>query len=149
MPVLDTCGNVYDASWQQLDSFLFPFLIISSAAYADKHLSAAAFCIVDMPVVAAGRFKGDIENGYLLGGNGSKVAVADKVLSVGVRFAYREEDRCGILFFLGYCSCLLVQTSFARRKTAQAFGQPTYIAACVMIAAISSLVTPFALALAR
>ena len=42
MPVLDTCGNVYDASWQQLDSFLFPFLIISSAAYADKHLSAGS-----------------------------------------------------------------------------------------------------------
>ena len=41
------------------------------------------------------------------------------------------------------------QTSFARRNTAQPFGQPTYMVAWVMIAAISSFVTPWALAFCR
>ncbi len=34
------------------------------------------------------------------------------------------------------------QTSFARRNTAQPLGQPTYMVAWVMMAAISSFVTP-------
>ena len=41
------------------------------------------------------------------------------------------------------------QTSFARRNAAQPFGQPTYIVAWVMMAEISSLVTPFAFAFCR
>ena len=41
------------------------------------------------------------------------------------------------------------QTSLARRNTAQPFGQPTYMVACVMMAAISSLVTPCAFAFCR
>lgn len=40
-------------------------------------------------------------------------------------------------------------TSFARRNTAHAFGQPTYIPAWVIAEAISSLVTPFAFAFCR
>ena len=41
------------------------------------------------------------------------------------------------------------QTSFARRNTAQPLGQPTYMVAWVMMAAISFRVTPWALAFCR
>ncbi len=41
------------------------------------------------------------------------------------------------------------QTSFTMRSTAQPFGQPQYMVACVTTATISSWLTPFALAFCR
>ncbi len=67
MPVLYLGRYIDNLSRSHLNCFLAPFLIIASSANADKHLTAAAFSVVDMPVVAAGRLKGNIENRYLLG----------------------------------------------------------------------------------
>lgn len=53
MPVLNTCRDVYAIPRIHFDSIFAPFLIISSAGNADKNLSSAFVCIMNMPVISA------------------------------------------------------------------------------------------------
>ena len=70
----------------------FPFFLIPSASgNTDEHLSSAFCGVVNMPVVAAPRFKGHIGYIDLLPGNGCEVAVAGEVHGICiVRFSDRE-----------------------------------------------------------
>ena len=95
MPMLYPGRDIYNISGSKLSCRASPLLIISTPSHADKHLSTAAFGVMDMPVIAAGRLKGHVEHRYLLGGNGGKVALSHKVFSVRVCLPYGEKQ--GIL----------------------------------------------------
>ena len=49
------------------------FLVPATTRHTDKHLSSALGGVMDVPVVAATRFEGDIGNGNLLVGNLCKI----------------------------------------------------------------------------
>ena len=53
MPVFYFCRDIDAVAWLHLDGFLALFLIIAASCNADKNLSAACFCMMDMPVVTA------------------------------------------------------------------------------------------------
>jgi hypothetical protein len=61
-----------------------PLLIEAASGHADQDLAAAAFGVMDVPVVAAARLKGHIENTDLFRGNGRKKAPACKILRKAV-----------------------------------------------------------------
>lgn len=66
VPVLHVGRNMDDRAWKDL-LYRFPrFLIPTSASHTDKHLSAAFSGTVDVPIVAATGFEGDVGNGNLL-----------------------------------------------------------------------------------
>ena len=53
VPVFYACRDVDAVARFHLDGFFALFLIITASGNADEDLSAAALCVVDMPVVAA------------------------------------------------------------------------------------------------
>ena len=57
MPVLDVCGDVYCVSGMEFACWFAPFLIPASSGRNDEYLSAAIFCVVDVPMIPAGRLK--------------------------------------------------------------------------------------------
>lgn len=72
MPVLYTSGNIDHAAWMECLGLPAPFLIPAAAVSAEQDLPAAFGRMVNMPVVAAPWFKGDIrkENSFLGIGEG-------------------------------------------------------------------------------
>lgn len=62
MPVLYTCRNVDTVARLHLYGILTPFLIVATPRHTDKDLPAALRSVMNMPVVAATRFKSHIEN---------------------------------------------------------------------------------------
>lgn len=87
MPVLYALGNVDYVARKELHGRLAPLLIPSFARDADENLAST---VVDMPIIAAAWFKGDIAHGLhrllALGQvfrcQGSQIAVAHEVLGV-------------------------------------------------------------------
>lgn len=57
---------------------LSPLLVEAPAADADQDLTAAAFCMMDMPVIAASRLEGHIVNPNLLHGDRREIPSVDK-----------------------------------------------------------------------
>lgn len=82
----------------------FTFLLIpATAGYADKHLSATLSCMVDVPVVTAAWFKGDIGNACLFTRDRGEVTVTSEILCIsGVWFSDRKNhfalERCFFIF---------------------------------------------------
>ena len=70
--VLDLRGNVHHIARMQLLRRFAPFLIVAPACHADKDLPTALCGMVDVPVVPAARFKGDVVNANLCGGQGAR-----------------------------------------------------------------------------
>lgn len=104
MPVLNAGGDFDDGSRCHFYGIFAPFLIPASSADADQNLTAPGFRVVNMPVVFASRFKGDVGNRKRSAGNGSQPAAAVKILRIGVVWlSNREEDglrvsiQCGII----------------------------------------------------
>ena len=105
------------------------FLIPAFAACNEQDLVAVG---VNVPVIAAGRFKADVGNGCRCVGGGSQtcqIALPDKHVGVPfVFFAKRKNAVFDLLFaVLGvhfYAPCL-PYTSFAKLNADHAFGQPT------------------------
>ena len=69
MPMLHAGRNVYAVTRLHRNRFLAPFLIPSSAPDTDQNLAAAAFGMMDMPVVLTARLKGNIVDSDLRSGN--------------------------------------------------------------------------------
>ena len=69
MPMLHANRNVYAVTRLHRNRFLAPFLIPSSAPDTDQNLAAAAFGMMDMPVVLTARLKGNIVDSDLRSGN--------------------------------------------------------------------------------
>ena len=53
MPVLYTLRNIDAVARLHFNSFFSPFLIVATSCYTDQNLSAALFCVMDMPVIPA------------------------------------------------------------------------------------------------
>ena len=60
-----SCRNIDTISRFHFYCFFSFFLIVSTSCNADKNLSASAFCMMNMPVIPATRFKSHIENSNL------------------------------------------------------------------------------------
>lgn len=80
VPMLDICGDRYNVAGFQALSGLAVLLVPALAVHTDKQLSAARFSVMDMPIVAAARLKGNIRDKDRLLGVGKRfeIAVADK-----------------------------------------------------------------------
>ena len=84
VPVFDLGRNVYNIAGDEQLRGLARFLIVASSCHADKNLPAAGFRVVDVPVVAAARFKGYIVNANLLRRKRCEIALPDKIFRKGI-----------------------------------------------------------------
>ena len=92
VPMLHVGRNMDDCAWENLLCRLAFFLIPAASGYTYQHLPAAFCGVVRVPVVAATRLKGNIEERYLTVRYFRKITVALEVFGVsGVRFANRED----------------------------------------------------------
>ena len=66
VPVLHVGRNMDYCAGENLLCRFSRFLIPTSASHTDEHLSAAFSGTVDVPIVAATGFEGDVGNGNLL-----------------------------------------------------------------------------------
>ena len=96
MPVLDVRRNHDDAALVQADRRLALFLIPAFACGAEQQLTAARSRVMDVPVVAAARLKGDVRREQTGLGVGQRVQkrVADEKLGVGGIGRTRAELVC-------------------------------------------------------
>ena len=65
MPVLDFGRNIDAIARFHFDRRLAFFLIITASGNANNDLTAAVFGMMDVPIVAAARFEGDVVNSDL------------------------------------------------------------------------------------
>ena len=79
VPVFDSGRNVDDGARKDFLCFLAFLLIPAASVDAYQHLPSAFSGLVDMPVVAASRFKRDMGNIGLLVENREEVAVAKEI----------------------------------------------------------------------
>ena len=93
VPVLDIRGDIDHISRMERLGFLTPFLIPVLSGDADKNLSAALVCMVDMPAIAASRLKRHIEDANLLGRERRKVAFA---LLISSRISCRSNSTASV-----------------------------------------------------
>ncbi len=104
MPELCVCRNCDNGTRRHRNGLLTRFLIPAPSAYTDEKLSAAGFCMMNMPVVAASRFERYVVHRKRRGGNFGKITVPRKVLCIrSIRFADRKENRILILLFCAQC----------------------------------------------
>ena len=101
VPVLDPGRNVYHIAGAQLLCRFAPFLIVTSTGHTDEDLSAAAFSVMNVPVVTAAGFKGHIVNTNLLRRKRCEIALPDKIFRKGVIGCADGKDH--FLLMLGFC----------------------------------------------
>src|SRR5699024_9417478 len=92
VPVLNLRGNVYHVPGMELSGRLLPFLIPALAIGAQQNLPAL---MVDMPVVAALRFKGYIVYPDAMDVQGFQIAVASKIPVIRFVGFTQAEQRVG------------------------------------------------------
>lgn len=63
---------------------LVPLLIPSAACGYQENLSAALIGMMDVPIVATSRLKGDISDGHLLGAKHREITLPSEVLCIGI-----------------------------------------------------------------
>ena len=125
MPMFYVGRYVYDVTRMQFYGG-FPFLLIPSATgYANEHLASAAGGVVDVPIIAATGFEGDVVERNLFGRYGCQIAVACEVLCVGcVGFAYGKQhfalEGCFAIVACGIVSPYL----FGKANAPHALGHP-------------------------
>ena len=91
MPMLHVGRNMDDCAWEDFLRRLAFFLIPATSGYTYQPLSAATCSMVRVPVVAATRLEGNVEERYLAVGYLCQITVAFEVFGIsGVGFANRE-----------------------------------------------------------
>jgi len=80
MPVLHFCRNIDAVTRFHFYSFFTFFLIISSSGNTYQDLPASTFCMMDVPVISASRFKCHIKNSNLRSRDWCKKTSAGKIL---------------------------------------------------------------------
>lgn len=80
MPMLNTRRNVDNVAGMQLPDGLSSLLIVAPPGGAEQNLTAAGLHVVDVPVVPASRFKGDMEDSDLICGERRQIALPSEVL---------------------------------------------------------------------
>ena len=102
MPMLDASRNVHHVAGLQFHRRLAPFLIVAAARRRNENLATALLCMMDMPVVAARRFKSHVPDTHLFLADHVEIALAHEILGVGVvRLAHREHTP--VLAWHGFC----------------------------------------------
>ena len=101
VPVLYTYRNIYYTAGAQLLCRFAPFLIVTSTSHTDEDLSAAAFGVMNVPVVTAAGFKGHIVNADLLRRKRCEIALPDKIFRKGVIGCADGKDH--FILMLGFC----------------------------------------------
>ena len=99
MPVFYPGRNLHNITrLHSLCRFTF-FLIPAFSVYADKNLSTAFGCMMNMPVIPASRFKGDIADCECLSRSGQyiQIGLTDKILRIGIVRLSPSEKSAGIL----------------------------------------------------
>ena len=81
MPVFYLGRNRNDGARRHLNGFFAPFLVPTATSDADEYLH---LLVVDVPVVAATRFEGDIHHATT---NICQIALANEILAVWIRLA--------------------------------------------------------------
>ena len=82
MPVLDAGGDVDHIAGVQLLRLFAPFLIVTAPGHADEDLSAAAFGVMNVPVVAAINWTTSPQSLVVAGFNGIHIcALCESVLT--------------------------------------------------------------------
>ena len=76
--------NIYHIARAQLLCRFAPFLIVTSTSHTDEDPSAAAFGVMNVPVITAAGFKGHIANTGLLHRKRCEIALSDKIFCKGV-----------------------------------------------------------------
>jgi len=84
MPMLCIRGNTDHLTGCHLYRILSPCPVAAPASNTDQHLSTAALCMMDVPVVAASRLECHVEYRNLLGGYRSRIALSNEELTVGI-----------------------------------------------------------------
>ena len=77
---------------------------------------------MDVPVVAAARFKGDIEDADLAGGKGGKIALANKILCEPIIGLANGEHHVILMCFPGMCRAFLSPYLFCHAESCPCFG---------------------------
>ena len=91
VPVLYLGWYVHYVSGMKLAGLFAVFLIPSASRYANQHLTAAVFRVMNVPVVAAGRLKRYVVYRNLRGRHRREIALSDKILGESVvLFSYRK-----------------------------------------------------------
>ena len=104
MPVLNAGRDGDFISREHFHSGFAPFLIVAVSADADQNLSAAFFCFMNMPVVAAARFEGHVEDGNTSCADRSQPGFAGEELGKAViGVSDGEEDCRSIILKLFFC----------------------------------------------
>ena len=101
VPVFYANRNIYHIAGAQLLCRFAPFLIVTSSGHADEDLSAAVFRMMNVPVVAAARFKGHIVNTDLLRRKWCEITLSDKIFRKGVIGCADGKDH--FILMLGFC----------------------------------------------
>ena len=98
MPVFYVGRNVDNITWQDFYDRLSFLFIQTYTCNTDKNLSTTLGCVMNMPVVSAGRFKGNIEDTDLFCRYRCKITLFGEVFCVGfIVLAHREEHSLLIL----------------------------------------------------
>lgn len=84
VPMLDPGGDVDHVARAERTGGLAPFLIPALSGCDYEDLTPSFLCLVDVPIVAAGGFKCDVGDKYLLRRQRMKIAFARKILRIGV-----------------------------------------------------------------
>ena len=82
MPMLYINWYVNAIARFHFDGVLAQFLIITSASHTNQNLSAAARCMVDMPIIAATRLERDVKNINLLLRQRLQIALSGEILRI-------------------------------------------------------------------
>ena len=99
VPMLYLGGNCHDIAGLQALGRLALLLIPALTIHTDQHLPAALRGVMDMPVVPAAGFKGDVgdENGLCGIGQRIEIALADEILGIGCVLLTKTEEAAMLL----------------------------------------------------
>lgn len=98
MPVLDVGWNVNNGSWNHFNRFFSSLLIPALTSSADQKLTTTGRSVMNMPVVSASRFKGN-----MIHARSSRGSIADAI-EIGSKFHVFHSDVIGdggLVFFSG------------------------------------------------
>ena len=97
VPMLDPGGNVRKIAGQKTLRGLAPFLKEALPGDADQDLTASPIGVMNVPIVAAARLKGDVTDADLLLRKGRKIASSAEIPRIGIVWrADREQGLCGV-----------------------------------------------------
>ena len=111
MPVLHFCRNIDAVTWLHFYSFFTFFLIISSSGNTYQDLPASTFCMMDVPVISASRFKCHIKNSNLRSRDRCKKTSAGKILCKTIIWC--TDWKCHLFCMCPHCFLFVWQISFA------------------------------------